>query len=101
MIYLFFGCALIFGILMTLPIGGADMPVVISIYNAFTGLAVGLEGFVLQNPALMIAGMVVGAAGMLLTLLMAKAMNRSVSECAVHQFRRRRPSTSKATSKAA
>jgi NAD(P) transhydrogenase subunit beta len=63
---------------MTLPIGGADMPVVISIYNAFTGLAVGLEGFVLQNPALMIAGMVVGAAGTLLTVLMAKAMNRSI-----------------------
>jgi NAD(P) transhydrogenase subunit beta len=60
LIYLFFGCTLIFGVLMTLPIGGADMPVVISIYNAFTGLAVGLEGFVLQNPALMIAGMVVG-----------------------------------------
>jgi NAD(P) transhydrogenase subunit beta len=74
----YFGGALLFGILMTLPIGGADMPVVISIYNAITGLAVGLEGFVLQNPALMIAGMVVGAAGLLLTLLMAKAMNRSV-----------------------
>jgi NAD(P) transhydrogenase subunit beta len=74
----YFGGALLFGILMTLPIGGADMPVVISIYNACTGLAVGLEGFVLQNPALMIAGMVVGAAGLLLTLLMAKAMNRSV-----------------------
>ena len=50
LIYLFFGCALIFGILMTLPIGGADMPVVISIYNAATGLAVGLEGFVLREP---------------------------------------------------
>ena len=50
LIYLFFGCALLFGILMTLPIGGADMPVVISIYNAFTGLAVGLEGFVLREP---------------------------------------------------
>jgi NAD(P) transhydrogenase subunit beta len=75
---LFFACALAFGVLMTLPIGGADMPVVISLYNAFTGLAVGLEGFVLQNPALMIAGMVVGSAGTLLTLLMAKAMNRSV-----------------------
>ena len=62
------------------------MPVVISIYNAFTGLAVGLEGFVLQNPALMIAGMVVGAAGMLLTLLMAKAMNRSVSNILFTRF---------------
>ncbi len=86
LIGLFFGLALLFGILMTLPIGGADMPVVISIYNAFTGLAVGLEGFVLQNPALMIAGMVVGAAGMLLTLLMAKAMNRSVGNVLFTNF---------------
>jgi H+-translocating NAD(P) transhydrogenase subunit beta len=86
LIYLFFGCALLFGILMTLPIGGADMPVVISIFNAFTGLAVGLEGFVLQSPALMIAGMVVGAAGLLLTLLMAKAMNRSVSNVVFTNF---------------
>ncbi len=86
MIYGFFICAMIFGILMTLPIGGADMPVVISIYNAFTGLAVGLEGFVLQNPALMVAGMVVGAAGLMLTLLMAKAMNRSVSNVLFSNF---------------
>jgi NAD(P) transhydrogenase subunit beta len=78
LIALFFGCALLFGILLTLPIGGADMPVVISIYNAATGIAVGLEGYVLENPALMIAGMVVGAAGTLLTLLMAQAMNRTV-----------------------
>ncbi len=85
-IYLFFGCAIVLGVLMTLPIGGADMPVVISIFNALTGLAVGLEGFVLQNPALMIAGMVVGAAGMLLTLLMAKAMNRSVSNVVFTNF---------------
>ena len=86
LIYLFFACALVFGILMTLPIGGADMPVVISIYNAATGLAVGLGGFVLQNPALMIAGMVVGAAGTLLTLLMAKAMNRSVGNVIFTNF---------------
>jgi H+-translocating NAD(P) transhydrogenase subunit beta len=83
---LFFGGALLFGILMILPIGGADMPVVIAIYNALTGLAVGLEGFVLQNPALMIAGMVVGAAGLLLTLLMAKAMNRSVANVVFTNF---------------
>ena len=82
----FFVGALTFGVLMTMPIGGADMPVVISLYNAFTGLAVGMEGFVLQNPALMIAGMVVGAAGMLLTLLMAKAMNRSVSNVVFTNF---------------
>jgi NAD(P) transhydrogenase subunit beta len=86
LIALFFGLALLFGIAMTLPIGGADMPVVISIYNAFTGLAVGLEGLVLQNPALMIAGMVVGAAGLLLTLLMAKAMNRSVTDVIFTNF---------------
>jgi H+-translocating NAD(P) transhydrogenase subunit beta len=83
---LFFAIALLFGVFMTLPIGGADMPVVISIYNAFTGLAVGLEGFVLQNPALMIAGMVVGAAGLLLTVLMAKAMNRSISNVLFTNF---------------
>ncbi len=85
-IAIFFLCALSLGIFMTLPIGGADMPVVISIFNAFTGLAVGLEGFVLQNPALMIAGMVVGAAGMLLTLLMARAMNRSVANVVFTNF---------------
>jgi H+-translocating NAD(P) transhydrogenase subunit beta len=82
----FFGLSLLFGILMTLPIGGADMPVVISVYNAFTGLAVGLEGYSLQNPALMIAGMVVGAAGLMLTLLMAKAMNRSVANILFTNF---------------
>jgi NAD(P) transhydrogenase subunit beta len=85
-ICLFFALALVFGVMMTLPIGGADMPVVISIYNAFTGLAVGLEGFVLQNPTLMIAGMVVGAAGLLLTLLMAQAMNRSVANVLFTNF---------------
>jgi H+-translocating NAD(P) transhydrogenase subunit beta len=82
----FFALSLIFGILMTLPIGGADMPVVISVYNAFTGLAVGLEGYSLQNPALMIAGMVVGAAGLMLTLLMARAMNRSVTNILFTNF---------------
>jgi NAD(P) transhydrogenase subunit beta len=85
-ICVFFALALVFGVMMTLPIGGADMPVVISIYNAFTGLAVGLEGYVLQNPTLMIAGMVVGAAGLLLTLLMAKAMNRSVANVLFTNF---------------
>src|ERR1700734_2588190 len=70
--------ALILGITMTLPIGGADMPVVISLYNALTGLAVGLDGFVLHNAAMIVAGTVVGSAGTLLTQLMAKAMNRSL-----------------------
>ena len=78
-ILIFFGLALLFGILMTLPIGGADMPVVISLYNALTGLAVAFEGFVLSNAAMIIAGTVVGSAGTLLTQLMARAMNRSLS----------------------
>ncbi len=78
-IFLFFLLALVFGVLMTLPIGGADMPVVISLYNALTGLAVAFEGFVLGNAAMIIAGTVVGSAGTLLTQLMAKAMNRSLT----------------------
>ncbi|HEV8017663.1 MAG TPA: NAD(P)(+) transhydrogenase (Re/Si-specific) subunit beta [Steroidobacteraceae bacterium] len=74
----FFVLALTLGVAMTLPIGGADMPVVISLYNALTGLAVGFEGFVLGNEAMIIAGTVVGSAGTLLTQLMARAMNRSL-----------------------
>jgi len=78
---LFFILALGFGLLMTLPIGGADMPVVISMYNAFTGLAVALDGFSFAAPnyAMIIAGVIVGAAGSLLTLRMANAMNRSLT----------------------
>jgi NAD(P) transhydrogenase subunit beta len=74
----FFALALLLGLTMTLPIGGADMPVVISLYNALTGLAVAFEGFVLNNAAMIIAGTVVGSAGTLLTQLMARAMNRSL-----------------------
>ena len=75
----FFALSLFLGVVLTSPIGGADMPVVISLLNAFTGLAVGFEGYVLGNPALIIAGIVVGASGTLLTQLMAKAMNRPIS----------------------
>src|SRR4029079_1941434 len=82
----FFVVALALGVLMTLPIGGADMPVVISLYNALTGLAVAFEGYVLGNQALIIAGMMVGAAGMLLTRLMAKAMNRSIKSVLFSNF---------------
>ncbi len=82
----FFVGALLLGIAMTLPIGGADMPVVISLYNALTGLAVGFEGFVLDNAAMIIAGTVVGAAGTLLTQLMAKAMNRSLGNVLFANF---------------
>ena len=73
-----FTLSLLLGLSMTLPIGGADMPVVISLYNALTGLAVAFEGFVLGNAAMIIAGTVVGSAGTLLTQLMARAMNRSL-----------------------
>src|SRR4029079_4545859 len=83
---LIFGLALLFGVAMTLPIGGADMPVVISLYNALTGRAVAFEGFVMQNAAMIIAGTVVGSAGTLLTQLMAKAMNRSLANVLFSDF---------------
>lgn len=79
LVTLFFLASFVFGIVLTVPIGGADMPVVIAMFNALTGLAVAFEGFVIDNPAMIIAGMVVGAAGSLLTWLMAKAMNRSLA----------------------
>jgi len=82
----FFVLLLLYGILLTVPIGGADMPVVIALFNALTGIAVALDGFALVNGplgdagyAMVIAGTLVGASGSLLTFLMAKAMNRSVS----------------------
>ena len=71
--------ALLLGVLFVLPIGGADMPVVISLLNAFTGLAAAMTGFVLSNNVLIISGALVGASGTLLTLLMGKAMNRSIT----------------------
>jgi NAD(P) transhydrogenase subunit beta len=73
------GIALLFGVLFVLPIGGADMPVVISLLNAFTGLAVAASGFELENNVLIVSGMLVGASGTLLTLMMGRAMNRSVA----------------------
>ncbi len=71
--------ALVFGVLFVLPIGGADMPVVISLLNAFTGLAASAAGFLLHNNVLIVAGALVGASGTLLTLLMGRAMNRSIA----------------------
>ena len=71
--------ALLFGMVLVLPIGGADMPVVISLLNAFTGLAAASTGFVLENTALIIGGTLVGASGTLLTILMGRAMNRSLA----------------------
>jgi NAD(P) transhydrogenase subunit beta len=85
-ILIFFAAALAYGIFMALPIGGADMPVVISLFNALTGLAVAFEGFVLNNAAMIIAGTVVGSAGTLLTQLMARAMNRSIGNVLFSSF---------------
>jgi NAD(P) transhydrogenase subunit beta len=78
--------ALIFGITMVLPIGGADMPVVISLLNSFTGTAAAMAGFVISNPVLIISGALVGAAGGILTKLMADAMNRSLANIMVGGF---------------
>ena len=78
--------ALAFGVTMVLPIGGADMPVVISLLNAFTGTAVAMAGFVIGNDALIIAGALVGASGGILTKLMADAMNRSLANIIVGGF---------------
>jgi NAD(P) transhydrogenase subunit beta len=76
--FVIIAASLIFGVTMVLPIGGADMPVVISLLNSFTGTAVAMAGFVLGNDVLIIAGALVGASGAILTKLMADAMNRSV-----------------------
>jgi NAD(P) transhydrogenase subunit beta len=85
-VIIFFVLALVLGIMITTPIGGADMPVVISLFNALTGLAVAFEGFVLNNAAMIIAGTVVGSSGTLLTQLMAKAMNRPISNVLFSSF---------------
>jgi len=74
-----FSLSLFFGIAMVMPIGGADMPVVISLLNSFTGLAVAADGFAINNLAMVVAGTLVGSSGTLLTLLMCKAMNRPVT----------------------
>jgi NAD(P) transhydrogenase subunit beta len=79
LIWALLGGAAVFGVLFVLPIGGADMPVVISLLNAFTGLAAAATGFELENNVLIVSGMLVGASGTLLTILMGKAMNRSVA----------------------
>ena len=78
--------ACLFGVVMVLPIGGADMPVVVSLLNAFTGLAVAMSGFVVGNDILIVAGGLVGASGTILTKLMADAMNRSVMSIMVGGF---------------
>src|SRR5438132_6724200 len=84
--------ASLFGILFVLPIGGADMPVVISLLNAFTGLAAAATGFELENNVLIVSGMLVGASGTLLTIMMGRAMNRSVANVLFGAFGQLAPS---------
>lgn len=79
LLYLLFAVALIYGVMFTMPIGGADMPVVISLLNSFTGLAAAFGGFLYDNKVMLTGGILVGSAGTLLTLVMCKAMNRPLS----------------------
>ncbi len=79
LLYLLFFAAIIYGVLFTIPIGGADMPVVISLLNSFTGLAAAFGGFLYDNKVMLTGGILVGSAGTLLTLIMCKAMNRPLS----------------------
>ncbi len=86
LLWVLVGLALLFGVLFVLPIGGADMPVVISLLNAFTGLAVAASGFELENNVLIVSGMLVGASGTFLTLMMSRAMNRSIANVLFSAF---------------
>jgi NAD(P) transhydrogenase subunit beta len=79
LLYLLFAAAIVYGVLFTIPIGGADMPVVISLLNSFTGLAAAFGGFLYDNKVMLTGGILVGSAGTLLTLVMCKAMNRPLS----------------------
>jgi H+-translocating NAD(P) transhydrogenase subunit beta len=85
-VYILFAISLIYGVLFVMPIGGADMPVVISLLNSFTGIAAAMAGFIYNNEAMKLGGIFVGAAGMILTLLMCKAMNRSLFNVIVGSF---------------
>src|SRR5207244_5625798 len=92
LVWVLLGGAALFGILFVLPIGGADMPVVISLLNAFTGLAAAATGFELENNVLIVSGMLVGASGTFLTIMMGRAMNRSVANVLFGAFGQLAPS---------
>ncbi|HEX7847875.1 MAG TPA: NAD(P)(+) transhydrogenase (Re/Si-specific) subunit beta [Chitinophagaceae bacterium] len=84
--YIIFGLSLLYGVFFVFPIGGADMPVVISLLNSFTGVAAACGGFLYDNKAMLTGGILVGAAGTLLTILMCKAMNRSLTNVLIGSF---------------
>jgi NAD(P) transhydrogenase subunit beta len=86
LVYILLAVALVYGVSFVMPIGGADMPVVISLLNSFTGIAAAMAGFIYQNQAMILGGIFVGAAGMILTLLMCKAMNRSLINVIIGSF---------------
>lgn len=85
-IYLLLALSLVYGVMFVMPIGGADMPVVISLLNSLTGIAAAMAGFIYNNQAMILGGILVGAAGMILTLLMCKAMNRSLINVIIGAF---------------
>jgi NAD(P) transhydrogenase subunit beta len=86
LVYILLAVAFVYGVSFVMPIGGADMPVVISLLNSFTGIAAAMAGFIYQNQAMILGGIFVGAAGMILTLLMCKAMNRSLINVIIGAF---------------
>jgi len=86
LIYIILGVSLVYGVLFVMPIGGADMPVVISLLNSFTGVAAAMGGFLYNNQAMLTGGILVGSAGTILTILMCKAMNRSLLNVIVGVF---------------
>ncbi|MEC7755508.1 MAG: NAD(P)(+) transhydrogenase (Re/Si-specific) subunit beta [Bacteroidota bacterium] len=85
-IYILLGVSLLYGVLFVMPIGGADMPVVISLLNSFTGMAAAFGGFLYGNQAMLTGGILVGSAGTILTVLMCKAMNRSLTNVIIGSF---------------
>ncbi|MBX2888837.1 MAG: NAD(P)(+) transhydrogenase (Re/Si-specific) subunit beta [Ferruginibacter sp.] len=86
LLYVIFAAALLYGVMFVMPIGGADMPVVISLLNSFTGVAAAFGGFLYDNKVMLTGGILVGAAGTLLTVLMCKAMNRSLKNVLIGSF---------------
>lgn len=85
-IYMLLAFSLVYGVMFVMPIGGADMPVVISLLNSFTGIAAAMAGFIYGNQAMILGGILVGSAGTILTILMCKAMNRSLINVIIGSF---------------